>query len=196
MQKRLDAGNEFGDEAMGMFGPYVEMSVYRPGTKIPDKKKMVEKTKEHLALKTEILCEAAFVNYNNYCAVDILKRNEDSFDIYEVKNSEELHEQFIRDAAFQYYIVSRNHIRIRKIFIVLHGKEEKFKPVEVTEEVKKLYPWINEHIWSLNSLQKEVKEPAIETGEQCDHPYVCWYYGYCHNKTEKEEKQEEQLSLL
>ena len=34
-QARLDAGNDFGDKAMAMFGPYEEMTVYRPGTAIP-----------------------------------------------------------------------------------------------------------------------------------------------------------------
>ena len=38
VQEKLDAGNEFGDLAMGMFGPYEEMTVYRPGTHIPDKR--------------------------------------------------------------------------------------------------------------------------------------------------------------
>ena len=36
VRARLDAGNDFGDRAMGMFGPYEEMTVYRPGTRIPD----------------------------------------------------------------------------------------------------------------------------------------------------------------
>ena len=31
IQMKLDAGNDFGDLAMGMFGPYEEMTVYRPG---------------------------------------------------------------------------------------------------------------------------------------------------------------------
>lgn len=39
IQARLDAGNDFGDRAMGMFGPYEKMTVYRPGTTIPDKKR-------------------------------------------------------------------------------------------------------------------------------------------------------------
>ena len=30
VQARLDAGNDFGDRAMGMFGPYEEMTVYLP----------------------------------------------------------------------------------------------------------------------------------------------------------------------
>ena len=49
-QARLDAGNDFGDKAMAMFGPYEEMTVYRPGTAIPDKKKMAQKTQLHLLL--------------------------------------------------------------------------------------------------------------------------------------------------
>ena len=82
VQQRLDAGNDFGDRAMGMFGPYEEMTVYRPGTRIPDKKKMAEKTALHLAAGTPVICEAAFLNYNNYCAVDILRKTESGYDFY------------------------------------------------------------------------------------------------------------------
>ena len=95
VQARLNAGNDFGDRAMGMFGPYEEMTVYRPGTTIPDKKAMVERTQEHLALGTEVICEAAFMNYNNYCAVDILRKTDKGYDFYEVKNASEVHDQFI-----------------------------------------------------------------------------------------------------
>ncbi len=64
VQQCLDAGNDFGDRAMGMFGSYEEMTVYRPGTHIPDKKKMVAKTQEHLLAGTPVICEAAFIYYN------------------------------------------------------------------------------------------------------------------------------------
>ena len=181
IQARLDAGNDFGDRAMGMFGPYEEMTVYRPGTTIPDKKAMVEKTKQHLLSQTEVICEAAFADYNNYCAIDILRKSGAGYDLYEVKNSPEVAEQFIRDAGFQYYIASRCGVRIGKIYIVIHGEgEEEFKPVDVTSRAKGLYTWINEHIWDLNRRQKEPEEPVIEVGEQCSLPYECWYYGYCH----------------
>ena len=183
VQEKLDAGNEFGDLAMGMFGPYEEMTVYRPGTHIPDKKAMVQRTAEHLDAGTAVICEAAFMNYNNYCAVDILRKTETGYDIYEVKNTEELHDQFIRDAAFQYYIISRCALKIGKVFIVLHGKDPEypFSPVEVTQEVKGLYKWINEHIWDLNRLQKSQDELTVEPGDQCTEPYECWYYSYCHD---------------
>ena len=76
IQAKLDAGNDFGDLAMGMFGPYEEMTVYRPGTTIPDKAAMLQRTQEHLAAGTPVISEPAFNNYNHYCAVDILRKTE------------------------------------------------------------------------------------------------------------------------
>jgi len=179
---RLDAGNAFGDRAMAMFGPYEEMTVFRPGTRIPDKKKMAENTARHLALGTPVLCEAAFIYYNHYCAVDILRKTETGHDFYEVKNSPEVHDPFIRDAAFQHYILSRCGVRVGRIFIVTHGPDDArpFVPVEITEEAKGLYRWIDEHIWDLNRMQKEPEEVAVPPGPQCSDPYECWYYDYCH----------------
>ena len=189
VQERLDAGNDFGDQAMGMFGPYEEMTVYRPGTRIPDKKKMAERTAEHLRMGTPVICEAAFINYNNYCAVDILRKTETGHDFYEVKNSPEVHEQFIRDAGFQYYIITRAGLKINRIFIVTHGAgEDPFVPVEITREAKDCYRWVNEHIWDLNRLQKQRDELRTETGPQCSEPYACWYYDYCHGLRQEEEQ--------
>lgn len=182
IQARLDAGNDFGDLAMGMFGPYEEMTVYRPGTTIPDKKAMLANTQDAMERGDEVICEAAFCNYNNYCAVDILRRTEAGYDFYEVKNSSELSEQFIKDAGFQYYIITRCKVKIGRVFIVLHGPDEDnpFVPVDVTAKAKGYYNWVNDHIWDLNRRQKEPGEIMIEPGEQCLNPYECWYYGYCH----------------
>ena len=41
VQRRLDAGNNFGDRAMGMFGPFEEMTVYLPGTHIKNFKSVL-----------------------------------------------------------------------------------------------------------------------------------------------------------
>ena len=187
VQARLDAGNDFGDRAMGMFGPYEEMTVYLPGKTIPDKKAMIARTQEHLAKGTPVICEAAFSNYNNYCAVDILRKTETGYDFYEVKNAPEVHEQFIRDAGFQYYIITRCGLKIGKIFIVTYGPEEEnpFLPVDVTKQAKGYYRWINDNIWDLNRMQKEPQEVMVEPGDQCCTPYECWYYGYCHGQGEE-----------
>ena len=196
VQQRLDAGNEFGDLAMGMFGPYEEMTVYRPGTQIPDKKAMIAKTLEHLAKGTAVICEAAFSNYNNYCAADILRKTDAGYDLYEVKNATEVYDQFVRDAGFQYYIINRCRVKIGKIYIVTHGPDEEdpFVLNDVTDKAKSYAKWVNDHIWDLNRMQKEPEEIDVMPGEQCTEPYECWYYGYCHG--ENNLGGDEQLSFL
>ena len=72
---------------MSTFGDYEEMTIYRPCTQIPDTKAMVAKTAEHLERGTSVICEAAFTYYNNYCAVDILRKTEVGYDFYKVKNA-------------------------------------------------------------------------------------------------------------
>ena len=187
IQQRLDAGNEFGDRAMGMFGEFREMTVYRPGTKIPDKKKMLANTQRHLKLGTPVICEAAFSNYNNYCAVDILRKTDTGYDFYEVKNASEVKEQFIKDAGFQHYIIARCGLNIGGIFIVTHGEDEEnpFVINDVTEEAKGYASWVNENIWNLNKIQKQREEIDMPVGDQCTTPYECWYYHYCHDDSEQ-----------
>ena len=167
---------------MAMFGPYEEMTVYLPGKQIPDKKAMIANTLDALVRGVGVICEAAFSNYNNYCAVDILRKTETGHDFYEVKNASEVHEQFIRDAGFQYYIITRCGLKIERVFIVLHGADEEnpFVPVDVTKQAKGYYKWINDNIWNLNRMQKEPDEVQVAPGDHCTNPYECWYYDYCH----------------
>ena len=182
VQQRLDAGNDFGDRAMAMFGDYEEMTVYQPGTTYPDTKAMVAKTLEHLEKGTSVICEAAFIYYNNYCALDILRKTSTGYDIYEVKNAPAVYDQFVRDVGFQYYIVSRCKVKIGNIYIVTHGNDEEnpFVINDVTEQAKAYAKWVNDNIWDLNRMQKEPEEVQVEVGEQCSKPYECWYYKYCH----------------
>lgn len=184
VQQRLDAGNDFGDRAMAMFGPYEEMTVYLPGKTIPDTKAMIAKTAEHLEKGTPVICEAAFSNYNNYCAADILRKTDSGYDMYEVKNAPCVYEQFVKDAGFQYYIIHRCQVKIDKIFIVTHGHDEEnsFVLNDVTDQAKGYYKWINDHIWNLNRMQKQPEEYEMTTGDQCEKPYRCWYYEYCHRE--------------
>ena len=72
---RMEAGNVVGDLAMGLFGDFVEVTAYN-GDKI-DLSKMIENTKAEIEKGTPVICEASF-DYNGlYCAVDILKKEND-----------------------------------------------------------------------------------------------------------------------
>jgi hypothetical protein len=96
-------------------------------------------------------------------------------------------EQFVRDAGFQYYIIHRCGVKIGNIYIVTHGEgeAEPFVLNDVTAQAKGYAPWVNEHIWDLNRMQKQREEVQVPVGEQCTKPYECWYYAYCHDGGEQ-----------
>ena len=72
-QARFTAGNEVGDLAMGLFGPFTEVSAYTPAGFL-DVKTMLQRTQECLANGTDNICEASFSYEGCFCAVDILQK--------------------------------------------------------------------------------------------------------------------------
>ena len=88
-QMILEAGNEIGDFAMGLFGDFVEVP---RDTTLPSKKainrKMIEITNELIAKNTPVICEASFDYDGCFCSVDILKnKGNREVELYEVKSS-------------------------------------------------------------------------------------------------------------
>ncbi|MCQ2088447.1 MAG: hypothetical protein MJZ37_10375 [Bacilli bacterium] len=91
LQARFEEGNIVGDLAMGLLGPYVDVTVKVGGGTL-DLHSMIQRTKDCLVHGVENICEASFAFRDkkfglNYCAVDILHKNGDGYDIYEVKSS-------------------------------------------------------------------------------------------------------------
>ncbi len=181
VQKKLDEGNAFGDLAMGMFGAYVETTAYKENGRL-DITQMVKKTQECLRDGTQVICEAAFSYYGNYCAADILRKAEGGYELYEVKNSGGVSEQFIKDVGFQRYILTRCGVRLKKCCIVLHGAEEEkpFVIEDVTAQARAFSQTVNDNIWRLGKIKFQKEEVLQEPGPQCKEPYECWYYDYCH----------------
>ncbi len=181
VQELLDRGNEFGDRAMGMFGPFVETTVRREDGRL-NISAMLKKTQELLREGTPVICEAAFSHYNNYCALDILRRTENGFSMYEVKNSDEVKEQFVKDVAFQRYVVTKCGLPVRSCFVVLPGNGEEYRVEDVTPQARQLYRWVDENIWRLGKVKFSKEEVFVQVGPQCEEPYRCWYYDYCHGE--------------
>ena len=181
VQARLDAGNEFGDKAMVMFGPFVETTTYKADGKL-DYNAMLQKTKEFIEEKVPVICEAALMFYGNYCALDILRKNGAGWDIYEVKNSLSVEEQFVKDISFQKYIAYKCGLKIIDCYIVYHGSNEKspFEIEKVTDRVRQNYRYIDDNIWRLGKVKASTEEVLEETGEHCECPYRCWYWDTCH----------------
>ena len=181
-QKRLDKGNEFGDKAMAMFGPFEEMTAYIPNTQYPDKHKMVMNTKDAIRRGVENICEAAFDFEGNFCAVDILHKVDDGvWEMYEVKDSPMVKPQFIKDAGYQAWVLGKCGVILDGVFVVYHYDDEfdPFEPVDVTDEAQQFARIVDENIDRLHEVKNSKEEIMQPMGEQCSDPYECWYCDYC-----------------
>lgn len=202
IQAKLDAGNDFGDKAMGIFGAYVETTAYKQDGRL-DFAKMLATTQECIEKKEDVICEAAFTWYGNYCAADLLKRDGEGYAIYEVKNAPTPRKEFITDLGFQRLILRKSGVFITSSFLILpaadnqtegelyENGDDKYRIVDVTKAAKVMERVAEKRIFELGKLKrKDAPLPLLDVGEQCEAPYRCWYYEYCHGKQEQLKKGE------
>ena len=204
VQARLDAGNEFGDQAMGIFGDFVETTTLKEDGRLHFAA-MIEKTKELLCAGERVICEGSFSWYGNFCAADILRREEDGYALYEVKNSYAARQEFITDLGFQRLILRKCGVKVLSSKLILRGDEPpegllpenafalenkveytehggfRYKIVDVTAQARKVEWQASERIFELGKLKKkDACMPDISVGEHCEKPYRCWYFEHCH----------------
>ena len=190
---RMEAGNEVGDLAMGLFGDYVEVTSY-DGEKL-DLSKMIEKTKQEMEKGTPVICEASF-DYNGlYCAVDILKKDGDGWSIYEVKSSTKHDDNqddkpvYIADVAYQKYVLENCGVKLNGTFLVCINGDYVF---EGTLDINKLFTVSNvaeavaieekniiANLSIAERLLNQPEEPGIDLSTNCKNPYLCGFWNYC-----------------
>jgi len=200
VQARLDAGNEFGDKAMGIFGAYTETTTLREDGRLYYSR-MIEKTAELLAHGEPVICEAAFTWYGNFCAADILRRVGDGYAVYEVKNTWQVRDEFITDLGFQRFIIRKCGVNTVGCYLILRGDTPpeplpsdtcgktaellthdgiRYRIVDVTKETRAAERIASDRIFELGKLKrKDACMPCVEMGEHCQKPYACWYYQHC-----------------
>jgi len=154
----------------------------------------------------ETLYEASF-NYNNLiCMVDLMQKEGEHWNAYEVKSSSRLYEHQIKDASFQYYILKNLNISLKDFYVVTLNFEvvrenfdvdqgfeisaealkEKGIPLKsifsfhkITEEAEELVEFIETRSDAAKLVLAETDIPGIKMGEHCDKPYTCDFKGFC-----------------
>ena len=117
-QARFRTGNEVGDLARGLFGPYVNVTAEKEDGSL-DLPRMMENTREEMAKGTPVICEAAFSYEGLYCAVDLLRREGDGWAIYEVKSSSDgLQDKYIADVSYQKYVLEHCGVKVTGVYLV------------------------------------------------------------------------------
>lgn len=181
----LTNGTKVGELAKGLFGAYEDVEYHT------DLGKMLEQTKTLLEGKPNIITEASFDYEHNFCSVDILKNDTDGMEIYEVKSSTAVHDIYVDDAAYQYYVLTNLGYPVKKVSIVhlnsdyvRQGEldlEQLFTIEDITEIAQGKQEEIRNKIDEINQYmdENEEQEPEKELGMQCFKPYECEYWQYC-----------------
>lgn len=186
--RRFQEGNEIGDLAMGLLGEFVETTAYTADGKL-DIPSMLKNTKKYLIEGRENICEAAFSKNGCYCAVDILHKAEDGYEIYEVKSSTEIKDVYLWDVAYQRWVLEQSGLKIVGTYIVYidntyvrHGDidiHKLFAIQNVSDAILPYYTEVAQNTARAKEYIAQKNEPVMELGEQCSSPYDCAYWQYC-----------------
>ena len=182
-QAVLEAGNEVGDLAMGLFGPYVEVP-------FGDLSKMIAETKVLIDAGTPIIAEASFSYKGAFCSVDILKvMDGKNVEIYEVKSSTDISEIYYHDTAYQNYVLTNLGYNVQRVFLVhidnayvRHGEielQKLFKVNDITDHVRELYSDVEERLSFLQDYLSQDNDPKDDIDKHCFSPYACGFFRYC-----------------
>lgn len=190
LRQRFESGSVVGDLAKELFGNYTEVTAYAPDGKL-NLSKMVEVTQRCIDAGVNVICEASFVYDGNYCAVDILKKENDGYAIYEVKSSTDSgNEVYAQDVAYQKYLLSRCGIEVTGTYLVcinsgyvLDGKldiQKLFQVQDISEAVAHEYQKVGIQVAKAKKMLSQINvEPNEDIDVHCHKPYDCAFWHYC-----------------
>ena len=196
LEARFEQGNEVGDLAMGLFGPYKEVTVKNHDGNL-DQTAMCALTQQYMDQGVENICEASFALDDNYCAVDILRRNSDGWDIYEVKSSsfpecdgeETKLEKYAPDIAYQKWLMEKCGVKVINTYLVClnsnyvrHGEldlQQLFVIIDMKDLVDNEYLKVPTQVKLAMKVLCESNEPDIDLDKHCMKPYKCAFLDYC-----------------
>jgi hypothetical protein len=151
--------------------------------------KSVQLTKELIDAGANVIYEACFQFDGVLCALDILVKKRGKWYAYEVKGSTSVKEQYLQDAALQYYVITQSGLPLQDFSIVHLNNEyirqgdlniqQLFTIESVNNEVTELQDFVKEKIAELKSLLTKKKEPVMDIGPHCSDPYGCNFTNHC-----------------
>ena len=196
LQVRFEQGNEVGDLAMGLFGPYKEVTTHNVDGSL-NLNKMCELTQQYMEQGVDNICEASFALEGHYCAVDILRRNGDGWDIYEVKSSsfpecegeETKLEKYAPDIAYQKWVLTQCGVKVINTYLVClnssyvrHGEldlQQLFVIIDMKDLVENEYLKVPSQSSQALKILGMKDEPDYDLSEYCMKPYTCAFFDYC-----------------
>jgi predicted RecB family nuclease len=178
-------GNKVGELAQNLFPGGIDAT---PET-FYDYSKSLEQTKNAVTDGASVIYEAAFQFEGVLCALDILVRDGNMWNAYEVKSTTSVKDTHITDASLQYHVMKNCGIEINDISIVVIDNtyqkqgdvevDKLFKIESVYDDVIKLQSSVQENIQELKNVLSVREIPKELIGEKCFSPYNCDFMGHC-----------------
>lgn len=183
-QAVLDTGNMVGELARSRFPNGINI------TAKPWESEAVAQTKRALVEKVPYIFEATLeTDTGEYCAVDILRNNNDgTWDIIEVKSTTRPHDYHLIDASFQRYVFTQCGVNIRNCYILTLNPEYSRHGALDIDELFTLHD-VTDELQDIDTVQSEVARiRAILDGPElgiaiskvkCNRFYECGYKCHC-----------------
>lgn len=179
-------GTNVGILARDLFPGGIDMSPKSPSQY---QKKVAETAAAMLDHSVTVIYEAVFQYNDVLIMLDILVRNGDGWNAYEVKSSLKISETYVTDAALQYYVLLGSGINIIDFQLVYINSEyifngeldlnELFTSISVIDTVKAKISEIETEVHQFKQVLSANKIPEIAIGTQCENPYPCDFKGFC-----------------
>lgn len=116
----IERGKDVGEIGRNYFGGFYLVERDKNET-------MAENTKKAIDNNERVICEASFIYEDCFCSVDILKKVDGGFEIYEIKSSTKCSESHIDDCSFQYYVLTSLGYNIKSVNLLHINSDYVFK---------------------------------------------------------------------
>lgn len=185
-------GHAVGKIAQQLFPGGVALT--RPG------KSTAQKTAELIHEGCPVIYEACFISEKVIVALDILVKQDNGYNAYEVKSSVALSNVYYNDAFLQYHVIKASGLKPEKFFLIHRNAEvelpdsghlaDAFVFTNVTDDCSRHDQEIAGNIQQMVEVLAKDKSPDIQPGEHCMKPYPCDFRGVCWKKLSKHEQDE------
>ena len=176
LQRVFDEGNVVDRWAQQLFPGAVNVD----GFGMP----AVVNTKKAIASGVTVLLQPTFMTNTISCRSDILVKNDDgTWDIYEVKSSTDVKEKHIIDIAFQRICIEEAGVRISRTLLVHVNNQyvrsgeidpqQLFTKVDITHEVANAMPMAKKEIPRALAVLDWNKVPGMLHVASCSNPAEC-----------------------
>lgn len=186
----LDNGNDVHEVARKLLGEDINIEFNE------NLNEMIKDTKKALEKENAIVTEASFNYEHNFCSVDILKKEGDSYEIYEVKSSTHLKDVFINDTSYQYYVLTNLGLNVKKCYVVILNSnyirkgeldlDKLFVKNDITDIAISKLDEVKSNIDAINKYMEQTEEPDDDIDNKCFKPYECPFFKYCTRQLPKQ----------